>query len=768
MPVVLDAVAVLDLSRRNEGQPGSRGVNPLDVDTHWRILPRDRRPWPRFRSFPPIVQERAGDGRVPEPLADLLSSLAVQPHQALKLDERLVAAARPIDDETRARMWRTLDRVLSHRPEPPAPGNAVGLLLGRIQSGKTTAMTGLAALAHDRGYRIVVAILGSTNLLLAQNTTRLLAGLGLAQGLTSDYVWAHLDPTVERRRLGRELDHYLATERTVLITVLKNSRRLQTVAEHLERLDLREVPALILDDEADQASLNTLVSEGLESPTYRSISTLTGALPSHLYVQVTATPFAPLLLQPGDLLSPTFVEVLEPGPGYTGAREFFVDNSDAVVRLVSPGEALTRPPPALPIGLRQALANYLLGAAILLAVDPSTAPVSMLLHPTHRVAIHERVALLLYRELSSINAALEMATSVRDLAEPFPTQYDDLLRWGAVEVEAGELLDALRRVARLVRVSVVNSAADQDSVVWASSPAHILVGGNKLDRGFTVEGLTVSYLSRSTSTQADTLAQRARAFGYRREYLPYCRFFANSSTVEAFQASVLTEEAMRSELQQWLSSGRALSSWSEHVGFVLGQGLTPTRNPVAPWLSRIPSRGWHVLASPDMSNEVQAENRAHLEELGLLRARRKSYGRLDFRTLENVPISRVAALLSHWSMPARSGWSRSDIITFVQRVAKLQSDLLVDVVLLDGVGDGAPRIRSWRPIFGFSNLMQGRDNGYTGRDDQYPGDRAMFGARSGLQVHWLRPRGDEAAPPVFTLALHVGEDITAATEVRRA
>lgn len=705
---------------------------------------------------------------MPEPLTDLLSSLAAEPRQALKLDQRLISAARPIDDGTRARMWRTLGRILGHRPDPPASGKAVGLLLGRIQSGKTTAMTGLGALAHDKGYRVVVAILGSTNLLLAQNTRRLLAGLGLAEGLTSDYVWAHLDPTVEKLRLGRDVDHYLGTERTILITVLKNSRRLRTVAEHLERLDLREVPALIIDDEADQASLNTLVSAGLESPTYQSISALTAALPSHLYVQVTATPFAPLLLEPADVLSPTFVEFLEPGPGYTGAREFFVDNSEAVVRLVAPGEALTRPPPTLPVGLRQALANYLLGTAMLLAVDPEAAPVSMLVHPTHRVAIHERIALLLYRELSSITATLETATSMDRMPEPFPTQYEDLLHWGAVEVPGDSLLDNLRRVARLVRVSVVNSTADQDSIVWASSPAHILVGGNKLDRGFTVEGLTVSYLSRSTSTQADTLAQRARAFGYRHEYLPYCRFFANSSTVEAFQASVLTEEAMRLELHDWLSSGRELSSWAEHVGFILGEGLAPTRNPVAPWLSRIPSRGWHVLANPDMRAESMAENRTLLAELGLLRAPRESYGRLSFRTLKNVSISTIADLLSQWSMPSRSGWSRSEITTFVQRVAQLQTDLLLDVVLLDGMTDGAPRIRSWRPTFGFSNLMQGRDNGYSGREGQYAGDRAMFGARSGLQVHWLLPRGDATATPVFTLALHVGEDITAATEVRRA
>ncbi len=462
-------------------------------------------------------------------------------------------------------------------------------------------MTGLAALAHDRGYRIVVAILGTTNLLLAQNTARLLSGLGLAQGLTSDYAWVHLDPNLTKQRLGRELTHALASGQTVLITVLKNSRRLHSLAQHLDRLDLTGMSALILDDEADQASLNTLVSVGEQSPTYRSLVEILASLDSHLYVQVTATPFAPLLLEPADQLSPTFVEFLEPGPGYTGAKEFFIDDADQVVRLVPAGEALRQNPAQLPLGLMQAFANYLLGASLLLASDPASAPVSMLVHPTHRTGIHERVAVLLRRELTDLRDVLEAITDPAELPEPFPSQLANLIAFGVPSIPDSDLMRELHRVVRLAKISVVNSTVEQDSIVWSSSPAHVLVGGNKLDRGFTVEGLTVSYLSRSTSTQADTLAQRARAFGYRKEYLPYCRFFANSSTVDAFRSSVQTEEAMRVELKQWVLDGRDLSEWGSHIGFILGDGLTPTRKPVAPWLTRSPTRGWHVLSNPDLS-----------------------------------------------------------------------------------------------------------------------------------------------------------------------
>lgn len=704
-------------------------------------------------------------------MSDALNSLfgarGASGSQALLFDARLASAERPMTQESRDRLWSTLVDVLMHRPDPSLEGRSVGLLLGRIQSGKTTAMTGLAALGHDLGYRLVVAVLGSTNLLLQQNTRRLLDGLGVGTGIRSDYTWAHIDPASVGRRLSHEVAVALESERSVLITVLKNSRRLSHLAQQLDRLDLAGVPCLVLDDEADQASLNTLVAAGSQSPTYAALTQLMSAMPSALYLQVTATPFAPLLLEPSDQLSPSFLEVLEPGPGYTGSREFFVDNANTVVRLVSSTEALTRSPQTLPLGLRQAFANYLMGAATLLAAESEAAPVSMLVHPTQLVHVHARVALLLHRELAKLRDEAQAARSLMDLPKDLIEQHEDLLSGGAPALPDEVLLSSLRSVLRLCRISVVNSSAEQNSIDWSSSPAHVLVGGNKLDRGFTVEGLTVSYLSRAASPQADTLAQRARAFGYRRRYLPYCRFFASSTTVEAFRASVLTEEAMRSELLAWVGAGKPLADWAEHVGFVLGDGLTPTRNPVAPWLTRTPTKGWHVVANPDFDPSSDVANRALLDGLELFSASRVDYGRLGFRTLERTPVTTVAEVLSEWRMSERAGWSRSNVTGFMQRVAQLQPELEMSVVLMDAA-DGAPRTRAYISGVGFSNLMQGRDNGYDGRSDQYAGDRTLFGKRSGLQVHYVTARDRPDLPPVLTLALHIGDDISAATEVRRA
>src|SRR5690606_26362168 len=124
---------------------------------------------------------------------------------------------------------------------------------------------------------------------------------------------------------------------TVLITVMKNHRHLDNLAQLLSQLNLKHSPVLVIDDEADQAGLNTLVREGEESTTYRHLTSLRRHLPHHTFLQYTATPQAPLLINIIDVLSPNFVEVLSAGPDYVGGKDFFIDNR-VLVRRILPSE----------------------------------------------------------------------------------------------------------------------------------------------------------------------------------------------------------------------------------------------------------------------------------------------------------------------------------------------------------------------------------------------------------------------------------------------
>src|SRR3990172_2769554 len=148
------------------------------------------------------------------------------------------------------------------------------------------------------------------------------------------------------------------------ITVMKNHTRLRNLTQVLQRLPLRGVPALVIDDEADQAGLNTQVQQGQQSTTYRRLLDLRKCLPSHVYLGYTATPQAPLLINIIDVLSPRFAEVLTPGPDYVGGQEFFVQHP-GLVQAIPPGEIITRNNPLAepPDSLLEAMRIFFLGVA---------------------------------------------------------------------------------------------------------------------------------------------------------------------------------------------------------------------------------------------------------------------------------------------------------------------------------------------------------------------------------------------------------------------
>src|SRR5690606_25863046 len=132
----------------------------------------------------------------------------------------------------------------------------------------------------------------------------------------------------------------------------------------LGHLDLAGVPTLIIDDEADQASLNTLVRQQRQSTTYQRLLGLRDAIPHHTFLQYTATPQAPLLINIIDSLSPGFVEVLEPGTGYVGGQAFFTGNMP-LIRVIDPDDISTDDNPLVdpPEPLCEALRIFLLGVA---------------------------------------------------------------------------------------------------------------------------------------------------------------------------------------------------------------------------------------------------------------------------------------------------------------------------------------------------------------------------------------------------------------------
>lgn len=479
-------------------------------------------------------------------------------------------------------------------PPASASGEETGLVVGYVQSGKTMSFETAAALARDNGFPLVIIAAGTSNNLLEQSTGRIRRDLRLDEpgrprrwvqfqnpGDDDATIQAIRDVFDDWRDPGTPEDY----KKTVLVTVLKHHQRLRTLTALLRAVGTDRVPVLIIDDEADQASLNTEVAQGDESSTYRRLVELRELLANHTYLQYTATPQAPLLISIIDSLSPNFVQVLEPGDDYVGGREFFGGNV-RLVRVIPPQDVPTNANPLNepPESLVEALRIYMVGVAAGLQEGGNTGNRSMLVHPSHRTAQHQEFygwVRDVFEEWKRIFSLPDSDPDKQELVEDFRDAYNDLSDTVAGGLPPFDQLVSIFRIAfRQTRILEVNARGRRTPEVdWRSAYGWILVGGQAMDRGFTIEGLTVTYMPRGIGVgNADTVQQRARFFGYKRRYLGFCRVFLEQGTLGAFQSYVEHEEDIRSQLAQFQASGRPLNEWKR--AFVLDRALRPCRQHV--------------------------------------------------------------------------------------------------------------------------------------------------------------------------------------------
>jgi len=523
--------------------------------------------------------------------------------------------------------WETVlteaSNILSRCPHPGLTvGRTTGLVVGRIQSGKTMSYSALAAIASDSGYRMIIVITGVSVPLLDQSVYRLRADLGVED---QPWMWQHFtnprpeDGPIVAAALSQWSDQTIPREekRTVLITVMKNTRHLRALSALLRTLSLDTVPVLVIDDEADQASLNNAVNRGSASATYRRIREMRDLIPDHAYLEYTATPQAPLLINIIDSLSPEFAEILTPGANYTGGRSFFSEGPGSLIRPIPardlPGEDTA--PTVPPDSLLEALRIFFLGVAA-----ESTKPIekrktrSMIVHPTRLVAGHSDY----YQWITSIQTVwsnclkkppddLDRTSLVTD----FGPAYADLSTTVPDLPGFDTLVALLQRVISTTIVTEMNASRGKTpGVEWERALSHILVGGQAMDRGFTARGLTVTYMPRGSGMgQADTIQQRGRFFGYKRGYLGFCRVYLDADVEDAFRKYVQHEDDVHLRLVAHRATGNPLSEWKRV--FFLDRSLKPTRDSVIDIAYRRAYSGmeWEWPKAPQDPSEAVETNR---------------------------------------------------------------------------------------------------------------------------------------------------------------
>ena len=675
-------------------------------------------------------------------------------------------------------------------PPTAALGRETGLVVGYVQSGKTMSFETVATLARDNGFQIVIVVAGVSTALLEQSTGRLRRDLGLddphrprrwiqfQNPAADDATVQTLRDVLNDWRDPGTPDEY---KKSILLTVLKNYRRLQNLTDLTSALNLERVPVLIIDDEADQASLNIEVTQRQESTTYRCFMALRESLPIHTYLQYTATPQAPLLVSIIDSLSPNFVQVLEPGDAYVGGREFFGEDVSRI-RVIPPQDVPTNANPLIepPDSLLDALLVFMLGVTVGIRQAGNTGNRSMLVHPSHRTAQHQEYYNWVRNVVNEWKRILDLPENDSDkeeLIEELRVAHEDLARTVRDALPPfDELLLSLRFAFRNTRVLEVNAREGRTPPVdWRGAYGWILVGGQAMDRGFTVEGLTVTYMPRGIGAgNADTVQQRARFFGYKRSYLSYCRVYLEQGTLQAFQAYVDHEEDIRAQLVEFQKTGLPLDNWKR--AFVLDSRLRPCRHHVLEfdYMRGRFSNSWVTPRIVLASDDARHANRQAVAEFVRELTFHDDDGNPDRTEVQRHQVCRNVSLQTAMERllvnmrPNGTTDSQRNIGLLLQLTKALEYDP-DEVCTVYKISPATGRSRGVDENGEVTNIFQGEAPVYPRerRGEIYPGDRAIRDDENvTIQIHDLdltRDRGSQViARNVPVLAVWVPERLARA------
>ena len=477
-------------------------------------------------------------------------------------------------------------KVVAQLPNPHGEGayQCRGLVLGYVQSGKTTNFTAVIAKAADAGYRFFLVLGGVHNALRQQTQDRLNEQLWERH----PELWFRLTDDDDFRP-DANVDFHLApsSQRRVLAIVKKNGPRLRALHKWLSGARpeiLASCPMLIIDDEADQATVNTAKPDRSPTTMNRIIRRVVNEVPKSAYVGYTATPFANVLIDPNDetdLYPRDFIVDLPRAAAYIGPEAIFgreplkfdpdgtedEDGNDFVREVPAAELDDLRPKgakgrhdfePSVTDSLDAALRYFLLSTAARRVRGEGNRHATALVHTSQHVDIHRKTADVIERHMT----ALARRLAERDpqlLEELEETWLDEIDRvpaqdWDNDPVAWEDVAAKLPTVAHDVVVITDNSQSDIRLDFDEKAPRVIIaVGGNTLSRGLTLEGLAVSFFVRTASAY-DTLLQMGRWFGYRKGYADLTRIWMTAEMQEWFHHLATVEQEIRFDIERYAQS----------------------------------------------------------------------------------------------------------------------------------------------------------------------------------------------------------------------
>lgn len=462
-----------------------------------------------------------------------------------------------------------------------------GLVLGHVQSGKTGNMAAVVAKAADTPYKFFVILSGLTDSLRNQTQTRLDADLVDNGHSERWFPWTQVDRRLADGKVEKgDFNHpssggFPLAGPECHIAVMKKSaailRRFKLKLKSTPAALLAQTAFMIIDDECDQASVNSARLQASISATNKVIREILAMLPKVAYAGYTATPFANILIDPNepqDLYPRDFIHPLMKPDAYFGAEELFgrealqgedadVDSGYNMIRIVGQAEVPgLRPAPKqaatfsfeMTDSIAKAIRYFILALAARNVRGQQDQHSTMLIHTSVLNLVHLATQAVVEPYLRDLAHRLERGDDslLREMEQIWIDESEivDAAEFGNEKISFASLKPLLTEVASSIEVKVENWRS-QDRIDY-SEPGrrYIVIGGNVLARGLTLSGLIVSFFMR-TSSQYDTLMQMGRWFGYRPGYEDLPRVWMEEDVRDAFFDLATVEEEIRRDIDTY-------------------------------------------------------------------------------------------------------------------------------------------------------------------------------------------------------------------------
>jgi hypothetical protein len=492
------------------------------------------------------------------------------------------------------------DEILDYSGNPALDGSwkRRGMVMGHVQSGKTTNYSTLICKAADAGYKVIILLAGITNSLRQQTQERLDETF---IGKKSVFQAAAQEPLsiinyAEQRRFpaygtSRDRDFLkdaastygvslAALNEPIIFVTKKNKTTLERLRDWLKEQNMTNKinqPILLVDDEADNASINTASNPNQVTAINKAIREILAMFSRSTYIGYTATPFANIFIDPesenemieDDLFPRDFIKALDPPNNYVGATRVFAETGDLassmVVRLDSNLDNYEAILPlkhkrdlavvSLPESLKGAIRAFVITRAIRILRGDGNKHCSMMINVSRFNDVQQSVYGLVYTYLDAIKNSIIISAGlgthafedlhIKSLNDTFDAEYD------GVEFSFENMLAVLGTAVNSISVRTINMRGGVlDYSKHKDTGLHVIaIGGLALSRGLTLEGLTVSYILRNASA-SDTLMQMARWFGYRQGYEDICKLYLPDRSANHYEFITEAIEELRGEIKR--------------------------------------------------------------------------------------------------------------------------------------------------------------------------------------------------------------------------